>query len=385
MQLITLLLASSLIVMVGAVISPALAEMARAFPSAPDLAVRAVLTIPALFIALAAPLFGRLLDRWGRRPVLLISLGVFGLAGGAGFLLPDIAHIVISRAVLGVAAAGAMTACTTLMADHFDGETRNKAIGLQAGAMGFAGIVYLLASGFMAGRDWRWPFLIYFAAWILLPAAAVVVTEPSRPVPIDAGATAPPAWLPPRALLICGAGFLGMLNFYVLPLQLPFHLDAGLHRGNEVVGAALAWSTLFSASAATQFARLRRRVSSRRIMALTFAGLSVGYVIVAGADTLMSLFAGLAVAGVGLGFLWPNATIWVVSLVPADRRARAIGTLTTAMFLGQFSSAFAVTPVQSTWGPTSPFLAAAAVSAVVAAAFASLDVKRYCFRDTTRP
>ena len=85
-RLVTLLVVSTMTVMAGATISPALPTIRQAFADVPDadVWVRLVLTLPALFTALGAPLAGWLTDRVGRRPVLLTSMVLYGLGGAGG-------------------------------------------------------------------------------------------------------------------------------------------------------------------------------------------------------------------------------------------------------------------------------------------------------------
>lgn len=82
---LTLLAASSLTMMAGAIVAPSLPGIQAAFADLPrvELLARLVLTLPALTVALLAPIAGGLLDRLGRRPVLLASLALYALAGAS--------------------------------------------------------------------------------------------------------------------------------------------------------------------------------------------------------------------------------------------------------------------------------------------------------------
>jgi len=48
--------------------------------------------------------------------------------------------------------------------------------------------------------------------------------------------------------------------------------------------------------------------------------------------------------GLGMGFLIPNANIWVMQLAPLEIRGREIGRLTTFWFMGQFLSPILLLP-----------------------------------------
>ncbi len=104
---IALLASSSLTVMSGATIAPSLPAMQDHFASVANaqLWVRLVLTIPALFIVIGSPIAGVIVDRLGRKPLLVVSAVLYGLAGCSGFFLNSLFAILAGRALLGLAVA----------------------------------------------------------------------------------------------------------------------------------------------------------------------------------------------------------------------------------------------------------------------------------------
>jgi MFS family permease len=109
---LTLLLASSLTVMAGATVSPSLPAMKQHFESAisdADLRttlVKLVITLPALFVVIGSPIAGLVVDRFGRKSLLLIATLLYGLAGTSGFYLESLPTILVGRGLLGLAVAG---------------------------------------------------------------------------------------------------------------------------------------------------------------------------------------------------------------------------------------------------------------------------------------
>lgn len=69
--------------------------------------------MPALFVVIGAPIAGLMVDRWGRKPLLVVSIPLYALAGSSGFLLESLSSILVARALLGLAVAGIMTSVTT--------------------------------------------------------------------------------------------------------------------------------------------------------------------------------------------------------------------------------------------------------------------------------
>lgn len=270
----TLLLVSTLTVMAGATIAPSLPSMQAHFAGVPnaDLWVRLVLTIPALLIALTAPFAGIVIDRWGRKRLLLGAMAAYAAAGSAGLWLDSLAGIVASRAFLGLAVAAVMTSVTALIADYYSGVARARFMGTQAAFMGFGGMIFLLSGGLLADIGWRLPFLVYLLPLGFLPLAARTLVEPERPsaVPLPMGAAlregAPaPGRIKTRGPLpllafLYGTAFLGMAGFYLVPVQLPFFLETVLGGSPSGTGVAIGASTLFSSLASLLYARASGKV-----------------------------------------------------------------------------------------------------------------------------
>ena len=83
----TLLASSSFSVMANATIAASMPRMAEVFGDTPNAAFLAklILTMPALFIVVCAPLAGIFIDRFGRLKFLYASMLLYGLAGASGF------------------------------------------------------------------------------------------------------------------------------------------------------------------------------------------------------------------------------------------------------------------------------------------------------------
>ena len=107
--------------MANATIAASMPRMAEVFSDTPDseFLAKLILTTPALFIVIFAPLAGYCIDRWGRLKFLYGSLLLYGAAGSSGFYLDSLPEILGGRACLGVAVAGIMTTTTTLLGDYF--------------------------------------------------------------------------------------------------------------------------------------------------------------------------------------------------------------------------------------------------------------------------
>jgi MFS family permease len=375
---LTILTGSTLTVLVAAILAPALPEMAEVFQDVPnaEFLVRLTMTIPALFIALSAPFMGILLDRWGRKPVLLLSLILYGVAGTAGFALESLYAILVSRAILGIAVSGVMTGFTTLIGDYFTGTRLNRFMGYQGAAIGLGGIVFVLLGGYLADIGWRYPFLIHLGAFFVLPGVWLAIDEPKIQVQSHEGSKKS-ASFPMRLLApIYAIAFAGMLVFFVFPVQLPFYLIDQVGSTPGQVGLALALQALVAVLFAVQYHKLKARFSFESIFGIIFLTLGINHIIIFLFPEYGLVLVGLLIGGIGLGVLPPNINVWVVSITHPTIRGRALSGLTASLFMGQFFAPIFTQPMVDQVDLAGMFGIVGIISVLLAFVFVLITIRR---------
>jgi MFS family permease len=369
---ITLLVISTLTVMSGATIAPSLPAMREHFNNVEnaDYLVRLALTLPALFIALGAPLVGIIIDKLGRKPLLIVSLILYGIAGSSGLILNSLDSILVGRALLGVSVAGIMTTATTLIADYYVGAARAQFLGLQAAFMGLGGVFFLSFGGIIADQNWRYPFAIYLFSLLLVPCAVFFLIEPERnqPVKQNQGIVTETPQLPINLVIITyGIGILTQIVFYLIPVQLPFYLKQLFSAGASQSGLAIALATLFSAMASLLYRQIKAKLSFTAIYGIAFLNMGIGYCFISLGTAYPVVLLGLAVAGSGLGLLMPNMNFCLTSVTPDAMRGKILSGVTTSLFLGQFLSPLLSQPISSRLGLASTYASAGGFMLVLAA------------------
>jgi MFS family permease len=347
----TLLFASCLTVMAGAIIAPSLPGIAEHFATNANanLLARLILVVPALTIVVAAPLAGWAADRFGPRSVLLWSAFVFVVGGTSGALLSGLEAIVAGRALLGVGVAGLMVGATTAVGTLFPPANRSALLGYQGAAAAAGGVVFLILGGVLAEMSWRYPFMIYAAALLILPLVLITIPKTEMRTAASELSALPYAKFLPVYLM----GFVVMLGFYLIPGQTPFLVKEQSLSSTTGSGIAIASSTLTTAIVATFYARISHLLARHTLFALTFILLAVGLLFASYASSLLLLIIALSITGIGMGLFQPTAMTWLFEMVSQDQRGRATSGLTSSLFLGQFCSAFIVSIV-----PTHTALAA---------------------------
>lgn len=349
---ITLLLGSTMTIMSGASIAPSLPQIRSSFEHVPyiDVLVKTILTIPALFIVFCAPVAGILIDRFGRKPMILVSIAVYVIAGSSGFILESLPALIAGRALLGVAVAGTMVGFTTLIADYFSGVEFNKMMGLQSAFMGFGGVLFLIASGLLAEVSWRHPFLIYQFGLIVMPGVLLFCNELHKPQTLVSKATpasqrSTEVWLPRKSIInLYIVTFFSMVMFYMVPVQMPFYLKSVFNISNSKIGITLASMSLSFSLMSVFYQRIKKSFSFSMINFLGYFLMGTGYFLFFLAEGYNVIFTGIILSGIGMGLFLPNVNVWLVSNTPTNMRGRVIGGLSASMFLGHFFSPIIIQP-----------------------------------------
>src|SRR3954471_20127572 len=132
-------------------IIPLLPFYAERFGASPQL-VTLLLAIFSLMSMIAAPLWGRLSDRIGRRPVLMASLAAAALPYLWLGFPPGVGRLFAARAFAGICA-GNIAAAQAYIADVTPPEKRARGMGMIGAAFGLGFIVGPVLGGLVAGSD----------------------------------------------------------------------------------------------------------------------------------------------------------------------------------------------------------------------------------------
>ncbi|GIE94273.1 MFS transporter [Paractinoplanes rishiriensis] len=364
MQALILLLSSCLGVLGAVLLAPVLPRIEDAFAGTPGVATLTpiVLTAPALIIGLTATVAGRIVDRLGRKRLLVGALVVYAIVGTAPLYLPSLELIVASRVLVGLTEAAIMTCCTTLLADYFHGPQRERYFGLQVVYTTVAATVFFAVGGALGAQHWRTPFWLYAVS---LPLAALAARYLWQPAPVAAERRlAPVPWR--QIAAPAGVSLLGGLVFYVLIVELSFKLDDIGVASTATIGAVSAIGSLGTATGAFLFARLARfgpAVTAPMAFALSglgLAGLSL-------ASTVPAVVAFAVLTGFGNGLLLPALLTWSLGSLTFEQRGRGTGLWTSAVFLGQFACPLVVAGLSGAIGGLDAALLVLGVVAVAGA------------------
>lgn len=333
----TLLAVACLTIMVGCVIVPGLTEIAANLGT--PAAASWLVTVPALGVVLFGPAAGKLIDRAGAYAALVWGLFFYGLLGAGGVLLHGLIPVMADRLLLGGATAVVMSAGTGLISTFYSGQARLKMIASQGMSIELGGVIFLVIGGLLATSGWRWPFLLYLVAWLLLVMVLMFVPKPQRPDADDISNTAPTGGLPSALKAIYFTAVFSMVCFFTGIIILPQHFHH-LHIGAAETGYFLSFISLVAVLAAALMPWVTARLKEYGTLYTAFGCYVLAHLIFSFADGLPWFIAGGVLMGCGFGLSVPLVNHMTVEQSHERVRGRNLSYLSMAIFSGQFFSSF---------------------------------------------
>ncbi|MER6346294.1 MFS transporter [Streptomyces sp. NPDC001595] len=333
-----LLMAGSCLPVLGAVLlAPVLPRMQDHFEdvAGSTALVPLVLTVPALSLALLAPFAGVVVDRLGRKRLLVAATVLYALFGTVPLWLDSLYGILASRVLVGVAEAAVMTACTTLIGDYYSGRVRDRYLALQTMCASASATVFFVLGGALGAAGWQAPFWLYTVGLLLAPAMAKALPAPAPEAPRTSAEPAAPRPFPVRRMAgICLLTVFGAIVFYTVPVEMAYLLDDVGVASTGAIGAATALASAATVLGSIAFTRLTD--GPRRRLPALFLLCAAGFGIMGLADSPALLIAGAVVNCVGTGLLLPSLLTLAMSRLDFADRGRGTGLWTSAFFLGEF-------------------------------------------------
>ncbi|GAA4707964.1 drug resistance transporter, EmrB/QacA subfamily [Promicromonospora umidemergens] len=338
-----------------------------------------ILTLAALLLPL-----GAVGDRWGRKPVLLAGLAVFGVSNLAAGLAPSAEVMLMARVLSGVGAAMIMPVTLAVITSTFPEKERGRAIGVWTAVAGGGGLLGMFLSAVLVDvASWRFlfvlPIVLVIVALIMarrsVPNSREVSQHPFDTVGSLASVVAvvglsfflhegpEKGWAAPGSLVSLLIGVVGTVGFVVWELRhrAPL-LDVRLFRERGLASGSVAllavfgvqagvsivlypffqtvfgWSGLLSTVGLLPMAglmmiasglapRVAERTGARATMATGIFLAGVGLILMAALVSVdggyLAVLPGMIAVGLGMGLSMPPATEAITSALPRERQGVA--------------------------------------------------------------
>lgn len=332
-----------------------------------------------------APVLGRLSDRVGRRPVLLLSLAG-SLAGYVLFAVAgSMAMLFVSRLLAGICGANIATA-QAVIADTTPPEGRAKGMGLIGAAFGLGFIAGPALAGLLLQLGTSapgWGAAACSAAALVMAIAFLPETRSAATEPAAARFASPFArlargWSDRRLAPLLLLGFLVVTGFAGFEVTFAQFLHGRLALPHDRVSLMFVYvGVLAAVIQGGLMGRLSRRFGEARLVLAGLLSIAVGCSAIAATHRIAPLLAVLVVVSFGAGVVMPSLTSLVSRTAGAAGQGAALGAFQSVGSLARVIGPFAAEVALGRWGVAAPPLGAAvlALFAAVGALFL-LDLGR---------
>jgi DHA1 family tetracycline resistance protein-like MFS transporter len=323
---------------------------------------------------IAAPFWGRLSDRYGRRPILMASLAgacvsylILGFASSIGGLL-------VSR-MLGGFMAGNISAAFAYASDVSAPEKRAASLGLIGAAIGIGFTVGPAVGGLLAGNNLQTAsFLLpatVSACLSLLAIALVAFMLPeSNTLEMRAARRAGPRIGPLRLLRERPAlRYVAIAALLVTTAQSILDSILGLWAldrfgfGPRTVGLLIFCGAVLAVLTQGGLVRvLVPRLGESRLATIAVGVFVGGLLLVSEAAGIGVTILGLALCGIGMGAFTPSNSALASKQSTGHDRGSVMGTYQSSSSLARVIGPFASGPLYAVLGSKAPFLAGACVA-----------------------
>ena len=294
---------------------------------------------------LFAPIWGRLSDKHGRKPAIL--LGLLGNAAALiGFgLATDYVWLFIARSAAGIASAAVLPSVMAYVADITTSEERGRGMGLMGAAMGLGFILGPAIGGVMGSHDM--PFFVAGGLSLLtFIFALILLPESLQKSPTGKALGDQHEWVSPREIFrrttlkspltpLFLVAFFSTFSFSGLEMTFPLFIEDKWNYGEREMG----WMFMVMGAIVVPLqggllGRLINKFGERRIILIGLLLNALGMVLLLTAYSFASLTLYLTIAGIGNQLIRPTNTSWISKQTRIGQGA-AIGIMDAFLSLGR--------------------------------------------------
>lgn len=137
------------------IVNLALPSIKESFPESGLSDISWVINAYSICFASALILSGKLADKYGRKKILQLAIGLFGLTSAACSLSPSLISLVISRGIQGIAGAMIIPSSLGLLLSSYSKEHHKRVIGIWAASGSIAAAIGPTLGGILVDIDWH--------------------------------------------------------------------------------------------------------------------------------------------------------------------------------------------------------------------------------------
>ena len=319
-----------------------------------------------------APILGRMSDRFGRKPIIMIGL----LGSSLGYLVYGFADsffwLLAARSVHGACAATISTA-QAYVADTTDERDRAKGMGLIGAAFGLGFVLGPAIGGILGHTSLRTP--VFFASALTFANflfAAMRLPEshfPDRSTVLSLRHFIAPVLALPRELVrhrlarMFAIAFLLTFSFAALEATFALMVPVIYGYGAFGIGVLLAFTGLMQALAQGYvLGRIVHKVGEARLVRYGLIAMAIGLAPMGTIASHNALLAMLAIIAVGYGLASPSIASLISRNTEKHLQGEVLGVNQSALSLARICGPIAGGILYQLMGPSAPYFGGAAIA-----------------------
>jgi predicted MFS family arabinose efflux permease len=289
-------------------ISPALAEIGKAFPAVSQESLMMMVVLPSLVAIIFGLLSGILSGFFKVKHILYAGLTIFLIGGVGPAFTNNYTIVLVCRVLLGVGTGLFLPFTGGLIASFFTGDERNQMIGFQSTSVGIGNIITSLLAGLLAAINWHLSFLIYAFALIAFFLVIRYLPEPEKVEKEKKSQMTVAHYFNKKVLWVCFGIFFYSVVYFSFFGYLAFVIDGDQLGDSKAAGLATMLMTLGGLIMGLVFGKvlkILRHYTMTVGLLINFAG----FFTLAHTTNIIHIFVGSLLIGVGFGTIMPLATV----------------------------------------------------------------------------
>lgn len=318
---------------------------------------------------LLTPVLGLLADRFGRKKILVPSLILFGVAGGACMVTRDFHFLLIWRFFQGTGAASLGSLNVTIIGDLYSGKGRTAAMGYNASVLSIGTATYPAIGGALATLGWYYPFVLPLLA---IPLGFIVMfclktPEPKSEQHFKAQFINAINGMKKRQVI--GLFIASIITFLILYgsclTYFPLLMGHSFGASPLIIGLIFSSMSLVTAITASQLGAMTRAYPERFLLRASFLLYGAAMFLIPFIPTLWLFLIPAMIYGFAHAINIPCIQSLLAGMAPMESRATFMSINGMVMRLGQTFGPLSMGAVFGLWGMEGTFYAGAALGVLM--------------------
>lgn len=320
----------------ASVVGPTLGALSQSFPGTPMLKIQLIMVLPFVSSIIFSVVSGKLAERHDKKPIVIFGLLLYATTGVLPAFAASVNQILVLRFLTGVGVGLVLPLPNAIIAEHFLGEQRERMLGLATSVCNIANIVASIVIGFVLLLGWRYPFYSFGLVFVIAVVALMGLPQSLPQAKSDAAH--------PRESLPMGVWYLALfmaINFMFFAFNI---LNCAIFMTAEgyapyLIGICISLPATGSAFAGAIFPEIARLMKGY-IIAMNCFLFAIGFALLYGAHSLVTIIVGNILIGIGSGALVPYVLYMTAIKVKPEQKDLAFGIVTSCIHVGFLLSPF---------------------------------------------